>query len=255
MSSYGYLYDDRLSDRKYDREISRLEGELSQRGMNGRIGRFALFRHVRDIVSDLMRTGAQTLVVVGDDKTLFATIGALGEHRPVIGYIRLIAAQSISKSLAIPVGVPAVDILAARFIHSVDLGMAGSRPFLSELRVDGPGLSIRVDNMYRLEPPPGGSIIVRNIGGQSEPSDGLLDLIIQPPEERRTFFDLRRMLKAPETHVTMKEGLLKRQVTGSCSADGIPLEGEELVIGIRPGGLKMIIGRRGRGMLARSAGF
>ena len=253
-SGYAYLYDERLNDRKYDREISRFEAEISRRGLNGRVGKFALFRHARDIVVDLLRSDVQTLVVVGDDKTLFTAISALGELMPMIGFIPLLGDGPVAKSLSIPKGIASVDTLMARFNSTIDLGLVGNHLFLSELVVDGTGITLHVDKQFKIEPPLGGSLCIRNLGEASDPRDGKLDVFIIPPPERRRF-TWKNKSATDQTHLRFKEARLIRSVSGSCRVDGIPLEGETLEISIKPQALKIITGRRGRGMLAGSERF
>ncbi len=245
LSGYAYLYDERLNDRKYDREISRLEAEISRRGLNGRVGKFALFRHARDIVADLMRSGAQTLTVVGDDETLFTVIGALGSFSPTLAFIPLLGQGMVAKELGLPKGLASVDTLAARFIETLDLGLVGDRAFLSEIVVDGPGLSLHIDNQFKLEPPPGGSIRIRNLGPESDAHDGLLDVFILPPEERSRF-GWKRDSGNIKTHLRFKSAKLQRSIAGSCTVDGSPLEGERWDLSLKPSALKIITGRRGR---------
>ena len=251
LSGYAYLYDERLNDRKHDREISRLEAEISRRGLNGRVGKFALFRHARDIVADLMRSGAQTLVVVGDDKTLFTAIGALGEFSPMLAMLPILDDGPVAKALGVPKGLPSVDTLAARFNETIDLGLVGNRAFLSELDVDGPGLSLHIDKQFKLEPPEGGSLCIRNLGAGSDAHDGKLDVFVIPPVDRRRF-SWKREANPIGTHLQFKQALLTRTVAGSCTVDGMPLEGESLELSVKPQALKMITGRRGRPTLAES---
>lgn len=253
LSGYAYLYDERLNDRKHDREVSRLEAEISRRGLNGRVGKFALFRHARDIVADLMRSGAQTLVVVGDDKTLFTAISALGEHSPMIGFVPLLGDGSVAKSLGIPKGIASVDTLTARFHETIDLGFVGNRAFLSELIVDGPGISLHVDKQFKIAPPPDGSLCIRNLGPDADAHDGKLDIFILAAPERRRF-GWKRDVPDDQTHLQFKAARLERTVAGSCVVDGLPLEGEVHELSIKPQALKIITGRRGRGTLAETTG-
>lgn len=252
LSGYAYLYDERLNDRKHDRDISRLEAEISRRGLNGRVGKFALFRHARDIVADLMRSGAQTLVVVGDDKTLFTAIGALGEFSPMLAMLPILEDGPVAKALGIPKGLPSVDTLAARFNETLDLGIVGNRAFLSEIIVDGPGLSLHIDKQFKLEPPEGGTLCIRNLGIGSDAHDGKLDVFVLPPADRRRF-NWKREATPIGTHLQFKEARLSRTVAGSCTVDGMPLEGETLELSLKPKALKIITGRRGRGTLAEQA--
>lgn len=252
LSGYAYLYDERLNDRKHDREISRLEAEISSRGLNGRVGKFAMFRHAKDIVADLIRSGAHTLVIVGDEKTLFTAIGALGGAAPTLGFLPMLGEGLVGKGLAIPKGVASVNTLAGRFIEEIDVGIIGLRWFLTEIYADGPGLSIRVDDRFTLQPPPGGSIRIRNLGQDADVHDGELDLFIELPQQS-SGFPWKRPNADQGTHLRFKKAVLYRSVSGTCTSDGAPIDGETLEITTVPGALKLITGRRGRVTLAGSA--
>ncbi len=253
-SGYAYLYDERLNDRKYDREVSRLEAEISRRGLNGRIGRFALFRHARDIMVELMRADPQTLVIVGDDQTLMTAMSALGETTLTIGYIPLLGDGPIARTLAIPKGLASVDVLMARYNSAIDLGCVGDRLFISELIVEGAGIAIEVDGQYKIEPPLGGSICIRNMGTESEYRDGKLDLFIFSPQESGRFPWSRKPMQQ-KTHLYFEEAQLRRSLSGICRVDGFPIEGENLKISVKTQALKIITGRRGRIALAGSEHF
>jgi len=70
LSSFAYVFDERLADRKYEREASQLEAELSRHSIGGRIARLTLFRKPKETIEDLVRDGAKHIVFVGDDSTL-----------------------------------------------------------------------------------------------------------------------------------------------------------------------------------------
>lgn len=251
QSSYAYIYDERLNDRKYDRELMKFEAEISTRGLQGRIGKFAMFRHAKDIVADITRDEPHTLVVVGDETTLLTVISSLGTTNIVLGFIPLLGEGLISKSCAIPKGMAAIHVLAGRFIEEVDVGMVDKRLFLKEIVIQGQGVSLQIDDRFKIETVQEGQMIIRNIGQHAEAGDGLLDLLLIGTKEKKRF-PWSRKPKTETTHLRFKKAVLYRSLQGSCVVDGNPINGERLELSLQPKALRIISGRRGRMTLAES---
>ena len=249
QSGYAYIYDERLNDRKYDRELMKFEAEISSRGLQGRIGKFAMFRHAKDIVSDIMRDTPHTLVVVGDEMTLLSVIGNLGTAQVMIGFIPLLGEGLLSRSYGIPKGLASIHTLAGRFIEELDIGTVEKRLFVTEICAIGPGISLFIDDRFTIETALEGKIIIRNIGTNADASDGFLDLFIEGGAEKKGFAWLKKT-KTETSHVRFKKATLHRSLQGSCIVDGVPVNGEKLEIALQPKALKIISGRRGRMTLA-----
>ncbi len=242
--AYAYLYDEFLNDRRYEREISRLEAELARRGIEGRVARSALFRHAKDQAEDLVRGGAKNLVLVGDDRTLEKLMWFLPDLDATIGFVPIAKSSKIADWLSIPIGVPSVDVLGARFVETIDVGRFADRYFLTEAILETTDATLDVEGRFRIQPASGGSIRISNLAQDANPKDGKLDAIVtvEPPKTR---WPLGRKTP-PETRVTLSNGSLTSSQPVDAIVDGQVLNGFSFQISSVPGKLKVITGRRGR---------
>ena len=248
-SAFGYLYDDFLSDHRYERDLSILETELARRGIGGHVGRLAMFRNAREIIVDMACAGTKNIVFVGNDKTLQKMMWFLPDVDVTIGYIP-IQPSHIGDLLSIPLGIGAVDVLAARFIESLDVGKLDDRYFFTEVVVPSTTAALEIEGQYRVSPSEGGAIAIRNLGSvtgkffvPADAKDGLLEAVIQTPVQNN-----KRWIGSPsisETHICLKQGQLISTEPMDVFMDGHAVNGFTFRLSIIPQKLKMITGRRG----------
>lgn len=251
---YAYLYDDFLSDRQYDRVLANVETRCSALGVHGRHARLAIFRSAKELVMGLVKEGAETLVVVGNDRTLLKTMWFLPDLDVTIGYIPVEEPSGIADMLGIPKGDVASDIIAARRIESIDIGTINDRYFLTEVFVDSTKASVDIDGYFRIAPARLGSIAIRNLGsvsggsgGTANVRDGWLEVMIRPidPLLRKSpfsaFFKPKLM---QETRLLMKEGSIRSDEPIDIDVDGYKMNGFEFKLGVVAKKLKMITGRQ-----------
>lgn len=242
--AYAYLYDEFLNDRRHEREISRLEAELARRGIEGRVAKSALFRHAKDQAQDLVRGGATNLILVGDDRTVEKLMWFLPDLGVTIGFIPLAKSSKIADWLSIPIGVPSVDVIGARFVETFDVGRFADRYFLTEAVLPATDAILDVEGKYRIQPAAGGTIRIRNLSDNSNPKDGLLEAVVtvEPPKTR---WPLHRKT-APETHIILSKGSIVSAQPVDAVVDGQVLNGFSFQIEAVQGKLRLITGRRGR---------
>lgn len=242
--AYAYLYDEFLNDRRYEREVSRLEAELARRGIEGRVARSALFRHAKDQAVDLVRGGVSNLIIVGDDRTVEKYMWFLPDLGVTIGYIPLAKASKIADWLSIPIGVPSVDVIGARFVEAFDVGRFADRYFLTEVVLPATDATLDVEGKYRIQPVVGGTIRIKNLSDESNPKDGRLEAVVtvDPPKSRWP----RSRKLVPETNIILSKGSLVSTQPVDAVVDGQVLNGFSFDISVIPGKLRLITGRRGR---------
>ncbi|MEN9558157.1 MAG: hypothetical protein RL141_526 [Candidatus Parcubacteria bacterium] len=249
---YAYLYDDFLSDRAYERVLANIETRLSVLGIQGRVARLAIFRSARELVEELVRDGAGTIVVVGNDHTMEKIMWFCPDLAVTIGYIPVCEPSQIGAMLGLPQGEAACNVLAARRIEAVDVGTIDDRYFLTEVRMERTKAAVDIEGRYRLSPRRAGTVIIRNLWsdktGQAEVDarDGLLDVIIRPLTEAPT--PTRWPLAAPmrlepETALTMLHGAIRSDEPVDVLVDGHRVNGFTFQLGILPRKLKIITGR------------
>jgi hypothetical protein len=187
-----YIYDDYLDKSKYNRAINRLEIRLTDLGLNGKIIRLGGIKNIKIAIQNELRLGAKTIIAVGNNQTINKIIGAIidtdifgdFQKKTLLGIIPIGDDNSIANSLGIKNYEEACNILLARRIEKIDLGLAGQHYFLNHASITGEDTSLELDG-YTIETSPKTEIIIINLlSGQkgivgSNPHDGLLDIYIK----------------------------------------------------------------------------
>lgn len=245
--AFAYIYDDFLSDRRFERELSVLETELARRGIEGRVGRLAMFRSARETIIDMACAGAKNIVFVGNDKTVQKMMWFLPDVDVTIGYVPLGQPTHIATLLGIPFGLPAVDVLAARLIETIDVGKLDDRYFLTEVIVPATVASLEVEGRYRVSPAQGGAIAVRNLGSVSgkipvraDSKDGWLEAIIQTRINGEKWLGQSQL---SETIIPLKKGTIMSKEPIDVFMDGHTVNGFSFRLSIVPNKLKVITGK------------
>lgn len=256
---YAFLYDDFLSAPTFQRIIANVETRCSVLGVQGRVSRLAIFRNAKELVEQLVHEGAQTIVVVGSDRTLEKVMWFLPDLPVTIGYIPVCEPFDIAGLLGIPPGEAAVDILAARRMETLDIGTIGDRYFLTEVLIRDTTASVDIQGAYKIRAQHAGTLSIRNLGSISSGSgalanakDGWLELSIQPilPDEKRKRFAWLTQFSQPKkgeaTSLKLKQGIVESQQPIDVLVDGHQVNGFSFSLGIIPNKLKIITGRNKR---------
>ena len=248
LSTTAYVYDDFLGERKFERMLVDLEQKLNALGVFGHVARLALFRNARDLVTSLINKGVNTVVIVGNDRTLDKMMWFLPEMGVTIGYIPMSGPSEIASMLGIPVGVGAVDVVAGRFIETLDVGLIDDRYFLSEIALPATMASVDIEGAYRLSTIHGGAISIRNLGGADErgvhradPKDGKLDVVITPQLTAKP--SRWKKKENEETHTFITNGRIFSSEPVDVRVDAHLVNGFEFRLGIAPQKIRFITSR------------
>lgn len=249
-SSYAYVYDDFLSDRKFEREVAVLETKLNTFDLAGRIGRMTLFRSAKDMVEGMVKQGASTVVIVGNDGTLDKTMWFLPDLNVTVGYIPLVGPSEVGKLLGIPMGVGACDVLSARLIETLDMGRLDERYFLTEVSLPATIASLNIEGQYSVTPINGGSLAIRNLGGRvgstmipANAKDGWLEAVITPRDGDKKLGFWNRSGEKNDTHILLRHGEIISKDPVEAHVDNHAVSGFRLKISVVPGKLRFITGR------------
>lgn len=247
--AFAYVYDDFLSDRRYEKDLSTLETELSRRGIEGRVVRLAMFRSAKEMVSDLVKIGVKNVVFVGNDDTLQKMMWFLPDLDVTVGFLPLAEPSAVARMLGIPLGTGAIDVLAARLVEVLDVGRLNDRYFLTEVVVPSTMASLNVENRFRVSPSEGGAIAVRNLGmmgedgrSNADPKDGLLTAVVQTSPEGKNAWPWKKT-ELKETRLFLKTGSIESKEPIDVFVDGHALNGFQFQLSIVPSKLKIITGR------------
>ncbi len=246
---YHYIYDSFLTDPKYAKTLTAIENRLTDLGIYGSVHRLALFKSMKGAVSDAVRRGAKTVVVVGDDISVAKAIDATSELKTaILGIIPVGAKNAIAELLGIPEGVAACDSISSRLIEELDLGKVNAHYFLTSLSVPG-NVQAECDGRYTVSPVKAGEICVNNfsVGGPvSDPRDGLLETIVKTA--KRGFFGAL-FARAPVAAGVSVFPVAKAVITSgsgeelTATADGQTISDAEFRVEVAPKRLKVIVGK------------
>lgn len=198
-----YIYDDYLSKSKYNKTVNRVEIRLTDLALNGKIIRLNGIKNIKGAIQNEIRLGAKTIVAVGNNQTVNKIIGAIIEadiyddfqKNTLLGIIPVGNDNSIAASFGIKNESEACNILLARRIEKIDLGLVGEYYFLNEARINGADTKICLDD-YQIELQNKGEIRIinllsdRNNDIKSNPHDGLLDVLISSKGKDQTLLRL-----------------------------------------------------------------
>ncbi len=226
-----YIYDDYLNKSKYNKAVNRMEIRLTDLGLNGKIIRLSGIKNIKGTIQNEIRLGAKTIVAVGNNQTVNKIIGAIIEadiygdfqKNTLLGIIPIGSDNSIAASFGIKNEEDACNILLARRIEKIDLGLAGDYYFLNEARIESLGTKINLTD-YSLEPQEKGEIKIINLLSSSDnqinsnPHDGLLDVLIKTKKRDQTLLRLNGFRLENEKSTLLIDGVVEAKTPIKISA-------------------------------------
>lgn len=242
---YYYVYDEFVQDAKYDKLRAAIETRMTDLGIAGKIARLALFRDAGELIRDEVKRGATTIIAVGNDETLQKVIDPAASAGASIGIIPVGSGkQTIASMLGIPAGEAACEVLAARQIEAIDVGLVNKRYFLHEAHIPmSEDLEIICDESYRLSAR-SGKIELRNLAFGDDivppgnPIDGKIDFVKR--FSKKGWFSKK---EEAATWIPMKKLSIRSEHPISMTIDGGVFEARELHISVVPGAMQLITGK------------
>jgi hypothetical protein len=156
-----------------------------------------LMKNLNSLVKNELLRGAKTIIAVGNDATVNETLNSIIGTDVSFGIIPIGDNNRIAKSLGISSIDEACDIISARRITKVDVGVVNDCFFLTDLSFSSDGTRITVDRSFELEIKSRVEIFIVNMltkelqyNGYSKikPNDGFLNLIIKKGGRKKYMF-------------------------------------------------------------------
>ena len=195
-----FIYDNFLSEKKYNSTLSKIETRITDLGLNGKIIRLSLLKNITGSIDNEIKRGAKTLIAVGNNHTLNKVLNAIcgssyAEALKIPIFIIPVGKENneIANSLGISNFISACETLSSRRIEEFNTVMANSFYFLSEARINTVGTKIEIDKNYTIELIEKGNIIINNlILSKKEapenitclPNDDKIELFIKSKKEK-----------------------------------------------------------------------
>lgn len=188
--------------KKYETTVARIETRITDLGLNGKIIRRGTMNSVFSTIDNEVRKGAKTIIAVGDNNILNQSINAMARvlsqnvnaKNVPLGFIPIGKKNnSISWHLGLGLNEEACDIISARRIKTLDLGMANDFYFLTNASISTEGTTIEIDKNYSIEISEPGNVEVVNLPINSSlpeeinssANDGVLELCINTTGSRK----------------------------------------------------------------------
>jgi len=209
-----------------------MEIRLTDLGLNGKIIRLGGIKNIKGTIQNEIRLGAKTIVAVGNNQTVNKIIGAIIDNdiysdfqkKTLLGIVPIGNDNSIASSFGIKNEEEACNILLARRIEKIDLGLIGDRYFLNETTIEGLGTIIDLGD-YSLEVAEKGTVRIINLLSDKEnlinsnPHDGLLDIIIKTKKKDQTILKLNKFIVTNATEQLLIDGVIEVKTPAEVSVD------------------------------------
>jgi diacylglycerol kinase family enzyme len=212
-----YIYDDFLNKGKYQKIINRLEIRLTDLGLNGKIIRLAGIKNVKGAIQNEIKLGAKTIIAVGNNQTVNKIIGAIidttaygdFQKKTLLGIVPIGGDNSIAASLGLKNMEEACQVLLARRLEKIDLGLVNQHYFLNQIAIQSLGTILEIDD-YSLEIGAKGEVRIINLLSdpdakiKSNPHDGRLDIYIRTRKKDETHLTARKLrISNPENKIVI----------------------------------------------------
>jgi len=220
-----YIYDDYLNKNKYSRVLNRVEIRLTDLGLNGKIIRLGAIKNIRDVIQNEIKSGAKTIIAVGNNQTVNKIIGAVIDNELygffqkniLFSIIPIGDDNSIADSLGIKKEEEACNILLARRVKKIDIGIVNNYYFLNKATIESQGSIIDINGEYIIEPQEKGTISVFNLKSSANddknikvnPIDGKLDVYIKNKGKDLSFLSVSKLKISNEHHPLILDDIIE----------------------------------------------
>ncbi len=214
---YYYIYDQFLSQKKYDKILAQIESKITDLGIKDKIVKMSVLRSFTELVSEALKKGAETIIVVGNDQTVNQIANLIAGQNTVLGIIpiegpnyqhlkkKLVPSgqNSIANFLGIHDPLQACEIISARKIENINLGEVNNNYFIHSVKVYNHQLKIECDNKFSVTPLSEDNLVgIYNFSPEVDfyfkskkffnPQDSFLEVVIEPRDKKK----LNKLLKS-----------------------------------------------------------
>ncbi|MDP2684643.1 MAG: diacylglycerol kinase family protein [bacterium] len=246
-----YIYDQFLSDKKFEPAINRIEARLTDLGINGKTEKLTILKSFSEAVRNVSKKEITTIVAVGNDNTISKIISLLPNLNVTLGIIPIGPENEIAKMLGIPDNEAACDVLSARIIEKIDLGKANNYYFISHLQLPSTKELILDCGGYKISPlQDDNQINICNFNlstsntHKCNPKDGLLEAIIAPVAKSTNFFSSFSKKYSKSSVFPLKKMRVKCNTESlQAMADGHTTIKTPIAVEVIPKKLKIIVGK------------
>ncbi len=219
-----YIYDDFLNKSRYRRALNRVEIRLTDLGLNGKIIRLGAIKNIKEAIQSEIKNGAKNIIAVGNNETANKVIGAMITDKSygffqkdvLFSIIPIGDNNSIAASFGIKKEEEACNILLARRIKQIDIGLAGNNIFLNKAELTSDNAKIEINEEYSLELTKKTLVKIINLNDNPNliykdrinPYDNNLNLIINGRNNDDTFLTSNNIKISGQGELLLDESVL-----------------------------------------------
>jgi diacylglycerol kinase family enzyme len=201
-----------------------MEIRLTDLGLNGKIIRLGGIKNIKGTIQNEIKLGAKTIVAVGNNQTVNKIIGAIIDNELygffqkniLFSIIPIGNDNSIADSLGIKKEEEACNMLLARRVKKIDIGLVNNYYFLNKAVIEGQDTTIEIDG-YSLEPQGKGLISIFNLKSSKDdeknlkinPVDGKLDVYIKNKNNDFSFLSSNKLKIISEKHTLILDDVIE----------------------------------------------
>jgi len=184
---YYYIFDIFTNPKKYEKQVQKIEGLITELGINGKIYKLNVLKNLEDIIEEALDAGVKTVVAVGNDQTVSKIANLLINKKIILGIIPLGEPNILAGALGIKSHLDACKIISARKIAKLDVGQVNGQYFLLSVESNDKNITFDFKN-YNINPLNNNKIMgvynmnIDQLNYKSSPSDGLMEVIFAPNE-------------------------------------------------------------------------
>ena len=151
---YFYVYDSFLQDKKYAKILAEIEAKLIDLSIQGRTTKLNILNDMRELIGDAVRRGAETVVVLGDDKTVSKALQGVADLNVTVGFIPVGSGpHALARYIGIPEGIAACEVVSRRIKERIDIARVNGNYFAFYLKSLSPHIKIvSPDRKYSITP-------------------------------------------------------------------------------------------------------
>ncbi|MDO9399291.1 MAG: diacylglycerol kinase family protein [bacterium] len=186
-----------MNQKKYERILAQIETRITDLGLNGKIARLSVMNNINEVVSRETKNKVKTIIAVGNDQTVNKIVNAMIDCQVPLGIIPIGKENNnIAQALGIDFEEAACEILSARRITKIDVGLANNTYFLLQATIVNQNTTLEISQNYSIEIADKGETQIINllspninlpIKTRINPQDGLLELFIKTKATKNIF--------------------------------------------------------------------
>jgi len=182
---YYYIYDIFTNQKKYERNLQKIESKLADLGIQGRVCKLNVLKNLNNILEEIEANNIKNIIAVGNDQTVSKISSLLIDKNLVLGYIPIEPNSVIASIFGIDNYESACEIISKRKIAKIDVGKINGQYFLFSVESPTNEIALKFDK-YKISPRQNNQsagIYNINIDKQeftSNPSDGKMEAVFSP---------------------------------------------------------------------------